>query len=297
MLRPKKLLLCFALSALPILAATLTIDHATVAGTHLDAMRQAFTAATGLPTEYGGRHANHATEMALTSFPDGSYLELMAIQPQADPAVVAAHVWSKFLKGNAGPCAFALRVPDIDAEAVRLKAAGIAVTTPERNGRTRPDGRRLEWETTDVGPGRRGGLFPFLIRDFTPRQNRVYLAGHPTTDRARGIAKVVIGVGNLEDAISQYRRAFELPTPRLQRDTEFDAKLAWFEGTPIVLAEGLSETGWLARRVREYGDAPCAFIFSVARGHAGARRSQWFGESISWAAPREFEGWFGFEVR
>jgi hypothetical protein len=282
---------------LPILAATLTIDHATVAGTHLDAMRQAFTAATGLPTEYGGRHANHATEMALTSFPDGSYLELMAIQPQADPSAVAAHVWSKFLKGNAGPCAFALREPDIGAEVVRLKAAGIAVTTPERNGRTRPNGTRLEWETTDVGPGRRGGLFPFLIRDFTPRQNRVYLTGHPTTDRARGIAKVVIGVGNLEDAIAQYRRAFELPAPRLQRNTGFDAKLAWFEGTPIVLAEGLRENGWLARRVREYGDAPCAFIFSTARGPAGAHRSQWFGESISWETPREFEGRFGFEVR
>jgi len=97
------------LAILPVCAAKLKIDHVTVAGANLEALRAAFTAATGLPTEYGGRHANHATEMALTSFPDGSYIELMGIQAQADPSAVAAHEWRKFLEGNAGPCAFAIR--------------------------------------------------------------------------------------------------------------------------------------------------------------------------------------------
>ncbi|MGH9647203.1 MAG: VOC family protein, partial [Bryobacteraceae bacterium] len=74
-------------------AADLTIDHVTVAGKDLKSM-QATLAALGIPSEYGGPHSNHATEMALTSFPDGSYLELIAIQPNADPAAVAAHYWS-----------------------------------------------------------------------------------------------------------------------------------------------------------------------------------------------------------
>ncbi len=60
-------------------AADLTIDHVTVAGKDLKAMQAALTAL-GIPTEYGGPHSNHATEMALTSFPDGSYLELIAIR-------------------------------------------------------------------------------------------------------------------------------------------------------------------------------------------------------------------------
>ena len=64
-------------------AADLIIDHVTIAGKDLKAMR-ATLAALGIPTEYGGPHSNHATEMALTSFPDGSYLELIAIQPNAD---------------------------------------------------------------------------------------------------------------------------------------------------------------------------------------------------------------------
>lgn len=143
---------------LPIMlsAADLKIDHATVCGANVDAMRKALTAVLNLPSEYGGPHSNHATEMALVSFPDGSYLELMGIQAKPDPAAVSAHVWSRFLRNNAGPCAFALRVTDINAEVARLKSAGIPVGTPERAGRTRPDGTRLDWETLDEGADRAG---------------------------------------------------------------------------------------------------------------------------------------------
>jgi hypothetical protein len=53
----------------------------------------------------------------------------MGIQANPDPAAVAAHDWSKFLRNNAGPCAFALRVTDIGAEVRQLKSAGIATGT------------------------------------------------------------------------------------------------------------------------------------------------------------------------
>ena len=89
--------------ALTVSAAEMRIDHVTVAGARIEEMRKAFSAATGIPTEYGGPHANHATEMALASFPDGSYIELMGIQRQADPAAVAAHTWGRFLAIVAAP--------------------------------------------------------------------------------------------------------------------------------------------------------------------------------------------------
>jgi catechol 2,3-dioxygenase-like lactoylglutathione lyase family enzyme len=271
------------LSAVSVIGAELKIDHATVAGTHLDALRQAFTSASGVHTEYGGPHANHATEMALVSFPDGSYLEFMGIQAQADPSAVAAHTWSRFLRNNGGPCAFALRVPDTAAEVARLKAAGVPVGAPERSGRTRPDGTVLSWETADVGPGPRGTVFPFLIRDLTPRANRVYPSGKPSTDRFRGVGQVVVGVHDLDGNITLYRRAFGLPEPHRQRDNRFGAELAWFEGTPIVLAQGLGEGSWLTRRVREYGDGPAAFILASQGGWTGAGRlSQWFGKPVLW---------------
>ena len=73
----------------------------------------------------------------------------------------------------------------------------------ERSGRTRPDGVTLAWETADVGPGPRGSFFPFLIRDLTPREKRVYPSGTPTEKRFSGIGLVVIGVSNLDEAIAQ----------------------------------------------------------------------------------------------
>ena len=57
-----------------------TVDHVSVAGRDLKQM-QARLAALGIPSEFGGPHSNHATQMALgRASPDGSYLELIALQ-------------------------------------------------------------------------------------------------------------------------------------------------------------------------------------------------------------------------
>jgi hypothetical protein len=268
--------------ALPASTAEMKIDHVTVAGAHVEEMRKAFNGASGIPTEYGGSHSNHATEMALASFPDGSYIELMGIQQQADPAAVTAHTWSQFLRDNGGPCAFALRVTDVNAEIRRLSAASIRVGDAEKSGRTRPDGVALSWETADVGSGPRGTFFPFLIRDFTPRENRVYPSGRPTSTRFRGVGLVVIGVQSLEGSIAQYRKAFQLPEPKRQRDELFGADLAWFEGTPVALAVGLTPDSWLARRTAHYGNSPCAFVLTAAGRITGQKSSNWFGRSLFW---------------
>src|SRR5580698_5419547 len=145
---PKSVL--FALACVPLMAAELKVDHATVAGKDVRAMQQALQAA-GLASEYGGPHSNHATEMALTSFPDGSYLELIAIQPQADPKALAAHEWRKSLEGNGGPTAWAVRPADLAGEVARLRKAGVSASEPKKNGRKRPDGVQLEWETAQIG--------------------------------------------------------------------------------------------------------------------------------------------------
>ncbi len=239
------------LLAFPMCAEQLHIDHVTVAGRDLKTLQRALEAV-GVPAEYGGAHSNHATEMALTSFPDGSYLELIAIQPKADPAAVSEHVWSKFLEGNAGPCAWATRVAHIDAAAKPLK-----------NGRKRPDGVQLEWETAQVGPGN-GTFFPFLIHDFTPRNLRAYPSGKPTTTKFTGITKVYIAVKNLDQAIAEYQRAYKLPAPERKDDAEFGATLASFQGTPVVLAAPLGNS-WLVDRLERFGEAPCAFVLGRAK--------------------------------
>jgi hypothetical protein len=277
-------------------AADLKIDHVTVAGKDLKAM-QAALAALGIPSEYGGPHSNHATEMALTSFPDGSYLELIAIQPTADPAAVAAHYWSKHMENDAGPAAWAVRPADLAAEVKRLQATGIAVTSPARAGRARPDGVRLDWETANVGKGPNGTFFPFLIRDFTPREQRAYPSGKPSTRDFSGVARVVIAVRDLPASVKRYREAYDWPDAVRQDDAKFGARLASFAGTPVVLATPLNAQSWLASRLDKIGEGPCAFILHArnAESYRVSSKSTWARAAISWLDTGKTGWWLGFE--
>jgi len=154
-------------------AADLKIDHVTAAGADLKQL-QAKLQAAGIPSVYGGPHTNRATEMALVSFPDGSYLELLGIQPNADANAVAKYEWSAFLRGDAGPCAWAVRERNLPAEVARLRSVGVKVSEPVPGGRRRPDGVQLQWQTSNIGEETRGVFFPFAIQDVTPRDRRAY---------------------------------------------------------------------------------------------------------------------------
>ena len=102
-----------------------------------------------------------------------------------DPQAVAAHAWGKQMENQAGPCAWAVRVKDFDAEVKRLREAGVTVGAPVRGGRARPDGARLEWETAQVGEEPSGTFFPFLIRDLAIRWFQRYAAQRCIADRSR----------------------------------------------------------------------------------------------------------------
>ena len=278
-------------------AADSKIDHVTIAGRDLKQL-QASLSAVGIDSVYGGAHTNHATEMSLVSFPDGSYLELMGIPPDADAAAVERHSWAKLLKGNAGPCAWAMREKDLAVEVNRLKAAGITVSEPNGSGRTRPDGVYLEWQTSDVGADTRGTFFPFLIQDKTPREQRAFPQGKPVTKEFRGVTRVVIAVRNLDDAIERYRKAYGVPRPIKQVDKSFEGYLALLGDLPVVLAQPLNTGSWLAARIERFGEGPCAFVLgAVNPGHfQGTSKSRWFGAEISWFDQQKL-GWrLGFEA-
>jgi Glyoxalase-like domain len=283
------ILLLTLLAGIPVMSADLKVDHVTVAGKDLHALQRALEAA-GIPSEYGGPHANHATEMALTSFPDGSYLELIAIQAKAEAAALAATPWRRCMEGNAGPCGWAVRPADIAAETERLRKTGVAVTPPAKNGRRRPDGVQLDWETAQVGTGN-GDFFPFLIHDFTPRDRRAYPGGKATTSTYTGVAKVVLSVEDLDAAIGKYQHAYGLSAPQRHEDPAFGARLAWFQGTPVVLAAPNSPQSWLAERLRRFGETPCAFILGRSGNVVGlGNPSTWFGKRVIWMSPDAL-GW------
>jgi hypothetical protein len=201
------------------------------------------------------------------------------------------------LKDDAGPCAWAVRAKDIAAEIQRLKSAGVAVGAPVRSGRERPDGTRLDWETAQVGPEPNGTFFPFLIRDFTPRQARAYPSGKPTTKDFSGVTRVVIAVRSLKESVERYQKAYGLSAPLQQVDRAFGAHLALLGGTPVVLAAPLTSQTWLAGRLEQFGEGPCAFILGARKAgkYKRATETRWFGADISWFDDATLGWHLGFE--
>ncbi len=261
-------------------AADLTVDHVSVAGKDLKQM-QAQLAAIGIPSEFGGPHSNGATQMAIASFPDGSYLELIALQTNPDQKALAAHYWSKQMLGNAGPTGWAVRSKDVAAEVARLRAAGIIVGSPLHSGRERPDGTKLDWETARVGEEPNGTFFPFLIRDFSPREARAFPQGKPTTREFSGVKRVVIAVRDLKSSVARYRQAYALPVPSYQDDADLGAHLASFAGTPVILAEPLDAKVWMAQRIERFGEGPCAFV--LGSQSKGTHQTHWFDvQKLGW---------------
>jgi hypothetical protein len=277
------LLTIFLLPTSLLPAANLTVDHVTVSGKDLRQM-QAQLAAIGILSEFGGPHSNGATEMAIASFPDGSYLELIAPQTNPDPQALAAHYWSKQMLGDAGPTAWAVRSKDVGAEIARLQTAGIVVGSPSHSGRKTPGGTELNWETARVGEEPNGTFFPFLIRDFSPREARAFPSGKPATTEFSGVKRVVIAVRDLGASIKRYRQAYALPAPAEDEETSLGAHLASFSDTPVILAEPLNPQSWIKKRIERFGEGPCAFILGSQKGGSQKGvKTHWFDtQKLGW---------------
>lgn len=138
------------------------LDHIVIAvGMELDAAMNAYRAL-GFSVVYGGIHASGATHNALIWFPEGAFIELMALTGRAaTPGEVDYSPMIRDRRGVAGVC---LRPADFTAEIAARRARGEAVSAPERGGRLRPDGVQLAWQVAFVN----GGIDPFLIEWLSP---------------------------------------------------------------------------------------------------------------------------------
>ena len=267
---------------------TIKIDHVTIAGPDLQELEKAF-ANVSLPTLYGGPHSNDITHMSSLSFQDGSYIELIStLKPhQVSPW------WHDHIEGNAGPCAWAIEVPDVSAEAERIGKLGITVRGPKYMTRTRPDGRIVKWNLAFVGDGEPGTKLPFIIRDRTPREYRVPHVARLADSSLEGIAAVVLGVKNMDASVALFRSVYALGEPSTERNLDLDAELTWFEGTPIVLATPRSPNDWLDQRLSRFGECPCAYLIRTDNLSKASQifdlthMDRWF---VDWRV-----GWLKFE--
>jgi hypothetical protein len=269
----------------------LKVDHATVCASDLDPMRRAF-ASVGLVTDYGGPHAS-VTHMALLGFDDGSYLELIAPQK---PGATEGSNWANFMAGDAGACAWAVGSHEIKADVERLRKAGVGAEGPFAGSRRKPDGTLIEWETAVVGTGTPGGTLPFMIQDKTPRNLRVEPSASVKGSGLTGIEIVVLGVKDLDAAVALFRKAYGWPAPSLEENKQFGAKMAYFSGTPVMLATPLDQSSWLTQRLQDLGESPVAFVLGTTdlevatKGYSLTAQTQWFGRKLAWFDGSKLQG-------
>jgi hypothetical protein len=233
----------------------LTVDHVAFGGRDLDTLRR-LADAVGLASEYGGRHGDGTTHMAVVGLPDGSYLELIAPTPGTDRG--DAGFWPAHLWGDAGPAGWCAEVPSVADAATDAIDAGVRVDGPHEASRLRPDGTLVEWDMCFEGPDGDERL-PFVIADRTPRSFRTTphaeLADAPLT----GVASVVLAVEDREETASLLARRHRLPTP-VDAAGPF-ADFALCPGAPVALTE--VDDGPLADRVDRVGEGPCAVFLGT----------------------------------
>jgi predicted enzyme related to lactoylglutathione lyase len=269
---------------------TIELDHASICGSNLDTLRQAFTEV-GMTPDFGGPHGNGVTQMAILGFDDASYIELIA---PVKPGAAAGSDWAKFMSEDAVTCAWATGTNVLLQEVDRLKKAGISVKTPERGSRKRPDGMSIEWTTADVGSGTPGSTLPFIIEDETPRPWRVQTSPSLQGAPVSGVESVVLGVNNLDAAIALFHKAYGWAAPLIETQKDF-GKLAYFPGEPVILAAPTGG-GWLSDRVAKFGETPVAYLLATRDLPAATKKYKlngtkiWFGQKVAWFDAGKLKG-------
>ncbi len=172
------------------------IDHFVVVVPDLEAAIKTYDEL-GFTVVRGGKH-NIGTHNALIAFADGSYIELIAFL-----APVAGHPWYDAMSKSGGIVDFCAQTDDLAADVAKFRSAGIAITDPNGMTRDRPDGYRLSW-VLSIPNAPFNGSVPFLIKDETPRDERV---PRERTHRngVSGLANLTIAVADAAKVAGWYR--------------------------------------------------------------------------------------------
>lgn len=259
------------------------VDHVTIAWSDLYMLSQVFERV-GLGTVYGGVHSNNITHMAILGFDDGSYIELIStlVKGQNSPW------WSQQILLNGGPCAWAVRVEDIQRESESVRKMGIVVEGPNYYNRRSPDGTLVEWDLAFLGEGEPGGQLPFLIADRTPRSYRVRPSPSVAGSEMRGLEKVILGVNHLEATRRIFQLLYGWKEAEEMEVTSIGARLASFKDHPVILAQPLGKDGWLAERMGKIGENPCGYLIGSRDFNQSLERQSldetemWFGKRLAW---------------
>jgi len=172
------------------------IDHIVIVVPDLEAAIASY-GELGFTVVRGGKH-NIGTHNALVAFGDGSYLELIAFL-----APVAGHPWYDAMSKSGGLVDLCAQSDDLAGAVAAYRRAGISITDPNAMTRDRPDGYRLKWVLAIPNAPFNGSL-PFLIKDETPRDERVPRE-RSHRNGVTGLAELVVAVPDASKVAGWYR--------------------------------------------------------------------------------------------
>lgn len=237
------------------------IDHVVIVVENLENATAKYQAL-GFTVVPGGQHPT-GTHNALIGFSDGSYIELLAFQREAPE-----HRWWYWKERGGGIADVCARTTDMMSDIHRYRGADIEIEDPSPLSRLRPDGYLLKWHLA-IPESPITGIFPFLIEDETPREERVpRQINH--ANKVTGISEVAIAVDNIDSVASSYERISESGAD-YEIDENHAVQTASFrigDHSFRILqpsADSSQLTGWLAKQ------GPSIYSLSLKREAVGAR--------------------------
>jgi catechol 2,3-dioxygenase-like lactoylglutathione lyase family enzyme len=233
------------------------IDHVVIVVDELEAAIASYSRA-GFTVVRGGKHPI-GTHNALIAFADGSYFELIAfLKPNT------GHPWQTALDKGGGIIDFCMRTDDLAADVESMRRAGAKIGDPSPLTRDRPDGYHLSWMLAIPEPPFNGQV-PFLIKDDTPRDERVPRE-RSHRNGATGIRTLAIAVNDPGLTSRYYARALGRPGAPVNRaDLEGAGVVFTIGPNELQLLASKTENGRLAQWIRARGQSP----FEVVLAHAG----------------------------
>jgi catechol 2,3-dioxygenase-like lactoylglutathione lyase family enzyme len=234
------------------------IDHVVIVVAELESAIASYSHA-GFTVVRGGKHPI-GTHNALIAFADGSYLELIAFtKPDT------GHPWQTALAKGSGIIDFCMRTDDLAADVESMRRAGAKIGDPFSLTRDRPDGYHLSWVLAVPEPPLNGQV-PFLIKDDTPRDERVPRE-RSHRNGATGIRTLMIAVNDPAVTSRSYARVLGRPGAPVERPDLEAAGVTFTIGpNEVQLLASKSENGPLAQWIRNYGQSPFELVLATARG-------------------------------
>jgi catechol 2,3-dioxygenase-like lactoylglutathione lyase family enzyme len=230
------------------------IDHIAIVVNDLESAIASYTRA-GFTVVRGGKHPI-GTHNALIAFADGSYLELIAfLKPNT------GHPWQLALEKGSGLVDFCMATDNLAADVESMRRAGARIGNPSPLTRDRPDGYHLSWVLATPEPPFNGQV-PFLIKDETPRDERVPRE-RSHRNGASGIRTLAIAVDDPGTSSRYYARVLGRPGTPINRPDLEGAGVSFAIGpNEVQLLASKTDDGPLAQLISKRGQSPFEVVLA-----------------------------------